>query len=57
MNDIKRLPDAEQEVMQALWECEAPATRADIEKHLFIYLVVIWKPSLENVYFVLLPIL
>jgi len=36
MNDIKRLPDAEKEVMQALWECEAPATRADIEKYLFV---------------------
>ena len=36
MSEIKRLPDAEQEVMQALWDCEEPASRADIEKHLFV---------------------
>ena len=36
MNDsIRRLPDAELEVMQALWACPAPATRADIEAALF----------------------
>ena len=35
MSGIKRLPDAEQEVMQALWDCEAPASRADIERQLF----------------------
>ena len=29
--DIKRLPDAELTVMQAIWECDIPATRADIE--------------------------
>ena len=29
---IRRLPDAEQEVMQALWDCKAPASRVDIEK-------------------------
>lgn len=28
---IRRLPDGELEVMQALWACEAPASRADIE--------------------------
>ena len=28
---IQRLPDAELEVMQALWSCTAPASRADIE--------------------------
>ncbi len=33
--DIRRLPDAELEVMQALWQCEAPAARVDIEKILF----------------------
>ena len=32
---IKRLPDAEQEVMQALWACTPPAARADIENILF----------------------
>lgn len=32
---IRRLPDAELEVMQSLWACEAPAARADIEKILF----------------------
>ena len=32
---IRRLPDAELEVMQALWACETPAARADIEKVLF----------------------
>jgi len=36
MNDsIRRLPDAELEVMQAVWECEAPVARADIEAILF----------------------
>ena len=32
---IRRLPDAEQEVMQALWACSAPAARTDIEEVLF----------------------
>ena len=32
---IRRLPDAEQEVMQALWACQAPAARTDIEEILF----------------------
>lgn len=27
---IRRLPDAELEVMQAVWACEAPVSRADI---------------------------
>ncbi len=31
MNFIRRLPDAELEVMQAVWDCEAPVSRADIE--------------------------
>lgn len=34
-NKIKRLPDAELEVMQALWACKAPAARTDIEAVLF----------------------
>lgn len=34
-HSIRRLPDAEQEVMQALWACESPASRADIENVLF----------------------
>ena len=29
--DIRRLPDGELEVMQALWDCDHPASRADIE--------------------------
>ena len=32
--DIRRLPDSELEVMQAVWRCEAPATRKEIEKNL-----------------------
>ena len=32
---IRRLPDGEQEVMQALWDCTAPASRSDIESVLF----------------------
>ena len=32
---IRRLPDAEQEVMQAIWVCEVPAARTDIEEILF----------------------
>lgn len=35
MDMIRRLPDAEQEVMQALWACSVPASRTDIEKILF----------------------
>lgn len=29
-NTIRRLPDAELEVMQAVWACEPPAARTDI---------------------------
>ena len=32
---IRRLPDAEQEVMQAIWACTAPVARMDIEEILF----------------------
>ena len=32
---IRRLPDAEQEVMQAIWACEVPVARTDIEEILF----------------------
>ncbi len=28
---IERLPDGELEVMQALWDCKAPAARTDVE--------------------------
>ena len=36
MNEqIRRLPDAEQEVMQAIWENEPPVDRKDIERILF----------------------
>ncbi len=29
---MRRLPDAELEIMQAIWDCEPPASRADIEE-------------------------
>ena len=29
---IRRLPDAELEVMNAVWDCEAPVARTDIEE-------------------------
>ena len=29
---IRRLPDVEQEVMQAIWACTAPVARTDIEE-------------------------
>ena len=32
---IRRLPDAELEVMQALWDCEVPAGREAIEARLY----------------------
>ena len=32
---IRRLPDAELEVMQAVWACQPPVARADVEKILF----------------------
>ena len=31
---IKKLPDTELEVMQALWACPSPATRMDVEARL-----------------------
>ena len=31
---IRRLPDGELEVMQALWACKAPAAAADLEERL-----------------------
>lgn len=31
---IKRLPDSELEIMQALWKCDGPAKRSDMEIHL-----------------------
>ena len=34
-NRIRRLPDAEQEVMQAIWACQVPVARTDIEIILF----------------------
>ena len=34
-NRIRRLPDAEQEVMQAIWACQSPVARTDIETILF----------------------
>ena len=32
---MRRLPDAELEVMQAIWACEAPVARAEIEEILY----------------------
>ena len=32
---VRRLPDAELEVMQAIWACRPPVSRADIEEILF----------------------
>ena len=34
-NRIRRLPDAEQAVMQAIWACQVPVARTDIENILF----------------------
>lgn len=31
---IRRLPDAELEVMQAIWACQPPVSRTDINEHL-----------------------
>lgn len=33
--ELRRLPDSELEVMQALWDCPVPASRRDIEQILF----------------------
>lgn len=33
-NTIRRLPDSELEVMQAIWSCEPPVSRADLEQKL-----------------------
>lgn len=34
-DSMRRLPDAELEVMQAIWACNPPVIRADIEEILF----------------------
>lgn len=34
-DNIRRLPDAEFEVMQAIWTCKSPVARTDIEKILY----------------------
>ena len=34
-NTIRRLPDTELEVMQAIWNCEPPVSRADIEERIY----------------------
>lgn len=31
---LRKLPETELEVMQALWSCNVPATRSEIEQHL-----------------------
>ena len=33
---IRRLPDAELEVMQAVWDCAIPATRSEIQEKLAV---------------------
>ena len=38
-NRIRRLPDAEQEVMQAIWAYQPPVARTDIETILFEYVI------------------
>ena len=35
MDTIRRLPDSELEVMQAIWACQSPVARTDIEGILF----------------------
>ena len=32
--ELRRLPDAELDVMQAVWACTPPASKADIEQHI-----------------------
>lgn len=32
--EIRRLPDSELELMQAIWQCEPPVSRADLEARL-----------------------
>lgn len=34
MQEFKRLPDSELELMQAIWRCEPPVTRAELEAKL-----------------------
>lgn len=34
-NKIRRLPDTELEVMQAIWDCVPPVSRADIETKIY----------------------
>ena len=34
MKNIKKLPDTEFEVMQAIWKCSTPASRVEIEENL-----------------------
>ena len=34
MNNIKRLPDSELELMQIIWKLDSPVSRPDIEKNL-----------------------
>lgn len=31
-SELRRLPEAELEVMQAVWECEPPVSRGDVEQ-------------------------
>ena len=35
MDSIRRLPDAELEVMQAIWDCIPPVSRSDIEAKVY----------------------
>lgn len=34
-NTIRRLPDTELEVMQAIWDCTSPVSRSDIEEEIY----------------------
>ena len=34
LQNIRKLPDSELEVMQAVWACEIPVNRKKIEEHL-----------------------
>ena len=34
-NSIRRLPDTELEVMQAIWDCTPPVSRSDIETKIY----------------------
>ena len=47
MEPMKRLPDAELEVMKALWQAGENASRADLQKYLTEFN---WTPNTVNTY-------